>query len=253
MRTARGLHVGLAGVVALTLAGFLAGVRENKRAAEDLRDAPGAPSVEAEAEARSYADMRAAPHGPNARLYDGAFAELSGAHPDPLAPVVQSDEDRRATLDARARRRAYDGAPPTIPHRIDQMAHPDCLGCHENGARVADRVAPRMSHERHDSCTQCHVVGADPRPGARTPPAPENRFAGMASPARGERAWPGAPPTIPHSTLMRGECSSCHGVFGPVGMRSTHPWRQSCTQCHAPSAELDRRAPSARPAGSRAP
>ncbi|MBK6532709.1 MAG: hypothetical protein IPF99_24875 [Deltaproteobacteria bacterium] len=39
---------------------------------------------------------------------------------------------------------------------------------------------------------------------------------------------------------MRGRCESCHGVLSQ-GIRSTHPWRESCTQCHAPSAALDQR------------
>jgi nitrate reductase (cytochrome), electron transfer subunit len=65
----------------------------------------------------------------------------------------------------------------------------------------------------------------------------------------GERAGPGAPPTVPHATTMRERCSSCHGVAGALGMRSTHPWRESCTQCHAPSAVLDQRAPADGPPG----
>ncbi|HRC56557.1 MAG TPA: hypothetical protein PKU97_11575, partial [Kofleriaceae bacterium] len=79
----------------------------------------------------------------------------------------------------------------------------------------------------------------------------DSAFVGLPAPGRGERAWPGAPPTIPHTTWMRERCDSCHGVWGASGLRSTHPWRQSCTQCHAPAAALDQR-PVWSPAGAAA-
>jgi cytochrome c-type protein NapB len=240
--------VWILGFVALAAAGagLVTGVSQTSREVQGhgRRPLPSAPAPSA----RSYADMRAARFGPNARMYDGAFDRLAAAGPGLHDPVEQSEVDRQAARAERARRRAYDGAPPTIPHAIDQQAAPDCLACHEAGAKIGGRVAPRMSHARHDSCVQCHVVAGDPRPVASTPPAPENAFVGLASPASGTRAWPGAPPTIPHSTLMRGECTSCHGLFGRSGMRSTHPWRQSCTQCHAPSAALDQRPRAGAPA-----
>jgi cytochrome c-type protein NapB len=130
-----------------------------------------------------------------------------------------------------------------VPHAIDQIGVPACLACHDRGMQVGALIARPMSHEPRASCVQCHVVSEDPRPGVITPPPPVNTFVGLAAPNGGERAWDGAPPTIPHATRMRERCDSCHGVLGVVGMRSTHPWRASCTQCHAPSAALDQRAP----------
>jgi cytochrome c-type protein NapB len=32
---------------------------------------------------------------------------------------------------------------------------------------------------------------------------------------------------------------SCHGYTGLQGIRTTHPWRQNCQQCHAPSATMN--------------
>ncbi len=141
---------------------------------------------------------------------------------------------------ARARNRAYDGAPPTVPHPIAQQAWPNCLTCHDRGMRVAANTAPAICHTAMQSCTQCHVVSTAPFPASRRRPSADNTFAGLESAARGERAWPGAPPTIPHATLMRARCASCHGELA-LGLRTRHPWRQSCTQCHAPSAALDQR------------
>ncbi len=244
MSRQRGLEVGL--VVALSVAaiGLVTGVTGTGR---EVREYVGdRPAAQSEVEARGYADMRAAPHGPNAAAQGEWFDQLPTG-PDVFAPVVQTAEDRAAALARRATRRAYDGAPPTIPHAIDQLAVPSCLACHDRGKVIAGMTAPRMSHARHDSCVQCHVVSDDPRRAvAATPPAPETLFVGLESVRGGERAWPGAPPTTPHSTLMRERCDACHGTLGALGMRSTHPWRQSCVQCHAPSAALDQRGPTAR-------
>lgn len=250
MNRPRGLEVGLVVALAVAAIGLVTGVTGTGR---EVREYVGdRPAPETGVPARSYADMRVAPHGPNAAVQAGWFAGLPTG-PDLEAPVLQTEAERIAALRRRAARRAYDGAPPTIPHAIDQLAVPSCLACHDRGKVIAGLTAPRMSHARHDSCVQCHVVSSDPRPHvAATRAAPATRFVGLESVAGGERAWPGAPPTVPHTTLMRERCDACHGTLGAAGMRSTHPWRQSCTQCHAPSAALDQRAPIARaPAGGR--
>jgi cytochrome c-type protein NapB len=233
----RALHIGAAAVIATSVIGFLSGTRE-----------PGAPlASEQPAEARSgdpapsYGELRDMRRGPNAGMYEGAFDALRAAQPRPSDPVIQTAEQKREVIAARAERRAYDGAPPTIPHDITQRGFPDCLACHEKGARIAGKRAPVMSHPRYDSCPQCHVPANAPSPLPPRENATPNVFVGVESPGAGARAWPGAPPTIPHSTQMRSECSSCHGVGGANGIRTTHPYRQSCTQCHAPNAARDQR------------
>lgn len=239
--TARGLHVGAAALAALAAVGFLTGVRGSARdVGAALATRPSPPTAP---RARNYSDMRSGSWGPNSALYPALFTQLSPAAPSASTPLPpQTDADKLAALERRARRRAYDGAPPTIPHRIDQIEAPSCLGCHESGAVVAGITAPKMSHARHDNCAQCHVVAADPRPTASTPPPiTSNSFLGLPSPSAGSRAWPGAPPTTPHAISMRGECNSCHGPLGAQGMKTTHPWRQNCLQCHALSAALDQR------------
>lgn len=239
MTQRRSVQVLVTVAIVVAAAGLVSGVRGT---GSDVRSFIAArPPAGTAPEARSYRDMRAAMHGPNAAVQPAWWRAL--AVPDLFAPVVQSEADRDAALERRTARRAYDGAPPTIPHAIDQLAPPSCLTCHEHGARIASMVAPRISHPPLGSCVQCHVVAADPRPGVATPPAPATDFAGLAPPRGGARAWPGAPPTIPHTTWMRDHCASCHGTLGSHGIRSTHPWRASCTQCHAPSAQLDQRAP----------
>lgn len=160
------------------------------------------------------------------------------------APPKPTPAQSAEALKERAARRAYDGAPPVVPHPINQHSSFDCLACHGDGKQIKDRFAPKMSHEFMHNCTQCHV----PNGGNVTAEDSElrawladNHFAGAAAPGKGARAYPGAPPVIPHSTAMRSDCLSCHGPNGNVALRTPHPYQQSCTQCHAPSADADQR------------
>lgn len=235
----RGLKVAIAMTLAVGAVGYVSGTVRNQR--DTRRLARVEPPPPENASARDYRDMAARKHGPNAEVYRENFTRLAVVPEGPAVPVAH---DLEAARQVRLQRRAYDGAPPTIPHEVGQLAMPDCIACHLDGMRVAGRVAPRMSHDRLDSCVMCHVVARDPRRDVKTPaPLTENTFVGLRRQAEPTRAWLGAPPTVPHTTRMRGECVSCHGTFGTPGLQSSHPWRQSCQQCHAPNAELDRRAP----------
>jgi|GEM_PF-305756 len=165
---------------------------------------------------------------------DGMHGLAEGQSPA-LTPA--SDAERLRAVQRRASRRAFDGAPPVVPHPVDATSSANCRVCHAEGLAVRDVVAPRMSHPEMGNCTQCHVPSAGGVPGV----APEwvlglavNEFVGKASVGRGSRAWPGAPPTIPHATWMRENCSSCHGATGLPGLRTSHPERTLCTQCHVP-------------------
>ncbi len=237
-----GRTVGVVLVVACTVAvaGYLTGTARAPRlggyfgASGDTHASAIAPSQREMATAR-YAQRIGALH---------AGVEAMGIPPrDLVADVVVTPAERAASLAARAARRAYDGAPPIVPHAVDERGAPACLACHERGMRVDDRIAPAMSHAPYASCLQCHGgPGERPRGSSLAPSvATANGFVGLEAPAQGERAHPGAPPTIPHRTFMRERCTSCHGAWA-TGLASTHPWRQSCTQCHAPSSPLDQRA-----------
>ncbi|MDC0935820.1 diheme cytochrome c precursor [Pirellulales bacterium] len=156
---------------------------------------------------------------------------------DPLAEIRIEPEDKRAALQRREENRAYNGAPPTIPHPIDQRSDAACIACHGDGAKTTSLRIPRMSHALLTNCTQCHVENSPQYLTAIAFRA--NEFDGMEAPAEGPRSFLGAPPQIPHSTWMRSDCMSCHGHAGLHGIRTTHPWRNNCTQCHAPSAAMD--------------
>lgn len=132
----------------------------------------------------------------------------------------------------RAAGRAYDGAPPVISHTSIGA----CATCHdEDGSEIAGiGVAPASPHGSaagaFTRCRQCHV------PSETAAAFVVSRFSGLPQgPWRGGRATPGAPPTIPHTLQMRENCLSCHaGPTSRVEIRTTHPERPRCRQCHVP-------------------
>ena len=145
--------------------------------------------------------------------------------------------EKRLALAMRAKNRAFNGAPPTVPHPMTEMSAESCVACHSQGTQTATLRMPRISHPFLSNCTQCHVGIASPdMPNAMVR---ANHFVGLAAPEGGPRAFAGAPPQMPHSTWMRVDCLSCHGQASYRGLQTTHPWRQNCQQCHAPSSRLE--------------
>ena len=157
------------------------------------------------------------------------------ASEDQRVPVPNKEGKFKSSAENRAKRRAYEGAPPVIPHEDFGM---DCVSCHDSeGTEVEDvGYAPPLPHSQthgmsQDSrCAQCHVFVQDK--GLFKP----NEFEGVAQDLRkGDRAFPGAPPRMPHQIFMREDCLVCHG--GPAAreeIRSSHPERRRCLQCHVP-------------------
>ena len=232
------LHIGLAVVIGVSFVGFFVGVSPTERQTSPLRsDAPVDAPAAGIAVAPSYGDLMAGQRSDDnwaatqAKLYEG-LDEAEGGN---VAAAVA----------ARAERRAYDGAPPTIPHAVQQGTASECNACHDLGLQVRDGTARMRPHDSYLSCTQCHVVMEAPMPAdswlAGGPWSVRNSFDGLDSPTGGDRAWSIAPPEVPHQTFMRERCDSCHGPAGSSPMKSTHPERQSCEQCHAGSADEDLR------------
>lgn len=185
--------------------------------------------------ATSYADMRNATSA-LAETSRTKLADLKSAI-DPLAEVTITPQQKTLALKLRASNRSFNGAPPTVPHPVDQMSSLTCAACHTNGFQSASLNISKMSHQFLTDCNQCHVESHSQHMAATA--FDETTFVGMSSPTAAPRAYDGAPPMIPHSTWMRMDCMSCHGPTGKHGIRSTHPWRQNCQQCHAPSATLE--------------
>ncbi len=155
---------------------------------------------------------------------DGAWVEVPGV-----------DGALKSSAEVRGARRLYDGAPPTIPH-MDFGA--DCAACHDSRGISVEGIgfAPPSPHGGTPEagstirCRQCHVF-------VRTDELfVESTFDGLPQGLRlGGRPYPGAPPTIPHRILMRENCVACHtGPAAREEIRTSHPERVRCRQCHVP-------------------
>lgn len=153
--------------------------------------------------------------------------------------------------------RAYPGAPPRIPHELtpDEVRTGACKTCHERGgySRRFAAYVPVTPHPATDSCLQCHV-GLDEGMAVPSASPDANRRCrhchGVGGRARADRdgslewrttVWPrlspkrsdGTPPPIPHDLQSRGNCLACHaGPAAVAEIRTTHPDRADCRQCH---------------------
>ncbi len=243
-RYARLGHIALAVTIGVSFAGFLIGVREQPTPERIASISPPAaePPVAAAGEVPvvvGYSQMPTVRRGPNANWP----APIQPATANPTAfygSTSPTPEQRQAALANRGQQRAFSGAPPVVPHAIDERNAQACLACHGSGLKVGSVVAPKMSHHLLTNCTQCHVESVQDFPGALAARAPAgSSFVGLKEPGAGERFGPGSPPVIPHSLWMRSECTACHGTLGRDGLRSSHPWRYNCTQCHAPTRAFD--------------
>ena len=148
-------------------------------------------------------------------------------------PVPDHEGAVKTAALERAERRAYDGAPPVIPHENFSIT---CTECHnlEGVAVEGTGFSPPSPHEvtrgmsAISRCRQCHVFRETETLFV------DNSFVGLRQDLRrGRRLYDGAPPVIPHKILMRENCRACHA--GPAAreeIRTSHPERARCRQCH---------------------
>lgn len=174
------------------------------------------------------------------------LADLPRAAAPTAGLPAPTDEETAAAVERRRSLRAYHGAPPVVPHAIDSLRSTACMSCHGEGGDlvIGGKRPPEISHPWITNCTSCHV----PADGLRHLTAPEetrlyveNGFLGKESAGKGSRAYPTAPPTMPHPVWMRQNCMACHGPGREQAIRTSHPERRNCLQCHAPDAAFDNR------------
>ena len=151
--------------------------------------------------------------------------------------------------------RSYPGAPPRVPHGLtpNEFRTGGCTTCHERGgfsqrfgAYVPVTPHPEMgqclqchvgngqlmaialpSTDSSARCRQCHALG-----GSRWTDATLN-WAPMAWPQVAATGRQGEPPVIPHALDTRANCLACHAPPSAVAeIRTTHPERAACRQCH---------------------
>ncbi|NWK56714.1 hypothetical protein HW115_13910 [Verrucomicrobiaceae bacterium N1E253] len=233
-----------------SVSGFFMGMRQSTN--DDQWRSPWLDAEEASLEeqevfpvAPSYADIPTAEWKAN-KDWRNALADLPR---QPMQLVEQKPleiEERRDVLSDRSSRRAYDGAPPMIPHAINYQDVNSCTVCHDQDANIliAGRRSPAMSHQFMANCTQCHAPMeglAMLQHSGTVGLVVDNQFIGASHSGAGSRAFPGAPPTVPHRIAMRQNCMSCHGPGMPDAITVSHPMRMNCLQCHAQDASYDNR------------
>ncbi|MBX9599637.1 MAG: hypothetical protein K2X35_01490 [Bryobacteraceae bacterium] len=167
---------------------------------------------------------------PELPLESGVFRDPSDAREYRWEPDARNANRSLASF---YQRRAYDGAPPPVPHKLldpGSFGGGGCLSCHAEGGYVRQFKAwtPVTPHPDFLNCLQCHV-GEQSQGEFRG-----NVFQTVRPPETRQAPLPGSPPPVPHGLQMRDNCRACHGGPGAVGeIRSTHPQRVNCRQCHA--------------------
>ncbi len=150
---------------------------------------------------------------------------------------LKSSEEGSRTLAMFHARRAYPGGPPMIPHEVEDdrsLGGDHCLTCHGKGGYVPkfNAFTPVTPHPDLKNCRQCH------NPARVEGTFRANLFQPVDYPSLDGQALPTGPPPIPHRLRMRENCLSCHAGPGAVEeIRTTHPERVNCRQCHALSSD----------------
>ncbi|WP_369048925.1 cytochrome C [Tenacibaculum sp. UWU-22] len=146
------------------------------------------------------------------------------------------DKNHQRSLKTYYNNRAFYGAPPAIPHPVENehsIGGNTCLKCHENGGFVDkfNAYAPVTPHPEMVNCRQCHVAQKTQGLFKQT-----NFKKGKIPLVNVNSALPGSPPIIPHELQLRENCLACHaGPSAPKEIRVTHPERINCRQCHVPN------------------
>ena len=152
----------------------------------------------------------------------------------PLDVAAHPSVDLRTLAEVYGRR-AYAGAPPVIPHPPQGDGHygTNCNTCHEKGGYVPalNAYTPPTPHPEYEHCQQCHVYPT------RTDDQLFRKIDWVAAraPELHRPALAGNPPPIPHTLHLRDNCVACHaGPSAPLEIRTSHPERENCRQCHVP-------------------
>lgn len=183
----------------------------------------------------------------------GPFGVLQSAVP-PVAEAPRRSTAHPRTLATFRSLRAFPGAPPRVPHGLtpEELRTTRCTTCHARGGWVARfaAYAPVTPHPELEACLQCHALD-DPTAGHALPdPTPDaicrqchdpgNPVSALSTAASQDASWPalssasdGTPPPLPHALQLRENCQACHaGPAAVAEIRTTHPERTDCRQCH---------------------
>ena len=157
---------------------------------------------------------------------------------DKLSREYLAGVSSERTLSEYYSRRQYPGSPPYIPHKVEEpdLARVECLACHARGgwSEELKRHTPITPHPEQEACRQCHIAMTGKELFV------DIDWRSVATPRLGRSELPGAPPPIPHTLQMRGNCIACHVGTGAVAaIRVEHPSRGNCRQCHVPDMDME--------------
>ena len=225
------LNVWLAVALGVSALGFVVGLR--------TMQAPEAPAtserlifdISSARPPTAYPALREA--SARAEAVTGDLDALRSGIPDRGAEAAQVDPRSEARLRPEARRlraerRAYDGAPPTIPHPIAERNAVACMSCHVDGLKLVDKIAPPMPHKAYASCVQCHVAATpcNLRPlKSKTTSRDCHRLSWLPAPGQGR---------LPSSPTRPGSASAALLATAPPGSRGSAPATPSASAaCNA--------------------
>ena len=162
---------------------------------------------------------------------------MSSAHPQgaSLAPLMQPAAGvQQRSITTYYDRRAYSGAPPVVPHPVDARTNRTqaCNVCHEKGGFTPkfNAYVPVTPHPQYRNCLQCHALGANV-----VADFVGNDWLSVRVPVLHRPALPGNPPPMPHPLRLHDNCLACHaGPAAVAEVRTSHPERLNCQQCHVP-------------------
>jgi nitrate reductase (cytochrome), electron transfer subunit len=236
-------------LVTASASGYFMGLRQTGSQLNDARDFTR--GAGRRARAAIWKPNGAAGHAirEQDRLRDGPNAAWENHLNKLVQPVVDygaltnvTEAERALALRERASRRAFDGAPPVVPHPVAQDSAAACLACHGPGLVIKDKVASKMSHALYTSCTQCHVPAVGPRipmpDMTLLEPLTENQFVGLrivegqprlAAGAADDSAQHVDAHRLPELPRTAGFVRPAHASSRPAVV----------LQCHAPGAHLD--------------
>lgn len=142
--------------------------------------------------------------------------------------------------------RAYEGAPPAIPHPVLKSGAHYCLNCHSKGTvfekdaeilGTKNAVAKISPHPTWVNCLQCHVPQND------VALFHKNKFKTFRLAHVKKETIAGeepVPPQMPHHMQNRENCVVCHlSKTADPSIIPKHGMRESCEACHMTPESLD--------------
>jgi cytochrome c-type protein NapB len=149
----------------LAVSGFFMGMRQtenqitrNALTLSEKHEVPNTPPASEIPTAPKYKEIANAGWLAN-RDWKFTLADLPRATAPQAATLVAKPAERATAVERRAALRAYDGAPPVVPHAIDTLSAASCISCHGHGENlvIGGKRPAEMSHPWITNCTSCHV------------------------------------------------------------------------------------------------